>query len=320
MPLFFGYHLDVIETFKKMGYEVTHFDERPSNNIFVKAMLRINHNFLFFVRHRHYNKVLKEIKRNHYDYVIVFDGQTSSKSFLKSIKKQSPKTKMILYLWDSLHYYPYLTKIFPCFDKVFSFDFKDCYEHNLEYMPTFFRDSYNPLEESDENHKYYGSFIGTMRPGKYKTVTDMIAFLEENGKGNNFIYRYLPSKIIFRLYKLFDKRFKKAKESDFVFSPINNNEVIEVFRKSDVVIDVTAEHQCGITVRCYEALAMKKKVITNNQYATKLNKYGENVLLFPCSKKEFEAFANRDFIINDSFYKDFSIETFCSKLIKEFNY
>ena len=45
-PLFFNYHKKIIKAMESLGAEVDYFDERPSNTVLSKALLRINRNLV----------------------------------------------------------------------------------------------------------------------------------------------------------------------------------------------------------------------------------------------------------------------------------
>lgn len=46
MPNFFDYPQAICEELEKMGYEVDCFDDRPSTNGMVKAIIRVNKNLI----------------------------------------------------------------------------------------------------------------------------------------------------------------------------------------------------------------------------------------------------------------------------------
>ena len=46
MPRFFDYPELIIEELNNLGYEVDFFDDRPSTNAWIKAIIRINKKFI----------------------------------------------------------------------------------------------------------------------------------------------------------------------------------------------------------------------------------------------------------------------------------
>ena len=87
MPNFFDYPQAICEELEKMGgwgYEVDCFDDRPSTNGMVKAIIRVNKNLIGQYINRYFEKVMKT----------AFNFHFISKSRLKDLKL---RTYNILY-------------------------------------------------------------------------------------------------------------------------------------------------------------------------------------------------------------------------------
>ncbi|MNM85640.1 hypothetical protein D3C81_977650 [compost metagenome] len=52
---------------------------------------------------------------------------------------------------------------------------------------------------------------------------------------------------------------------EFRKKPINNETILEEYKKSKVIIDLMREGQAGLSFRVFEAMALGKKIITDNQ-------------------------------------------------------
>ena len=69
---FFNYE-DIIKTqLENLGAEVDWFDERPSNTVFTKAMIRVNKKLISSSINDYFKKVIEEIIHKKYDYFILF--------------------------------------------------------------------------------------------------------------------------------------------------------------------------------------------------------------------------------------------------------
>ncbi len=69
---FFNYE-DIIKTqLENLGAEVDWFDERPSNTVFTKAMIRVNKKLISTSINDYFKKVIEEIIHKKYDYFILF--------------------------------------------------------------------------------------------------------------------------------------------------------------------------------------------------------------------------------------------------------
>lgn len=62
MPNFFDYPQAICEELENMGYEVDCFDDRPSTNGMVKAIIRVNKNLIGQYINRYFEKVMKTVR------------------------------------------------------------------------------------------------------------------------------------------------------------------------------------------------------------------------------------------------------------------
>ena len=103
MPNFFDYPQAICEELEKMGYEVDCFDDRPSTNGMVKAIIRVNKNLIGQYINRYFEKVMKTVRAKKYDVVFLISGQSLSFSedidHLNYLFKISHRCR--LYSWKS---------------------------------------------------------------------------------------------------------------------------------------------------------------------------------------------------------------------------
>ena len=183
MPNFFDYPQAICEELEKMGYEVDCFDDRPSTNGMVKAIIRVNKNLIGQYINRYFEKVMKTVRAKKYDVVFLISGQSLSFSedMIQQIKDEQPQAKYVLYQWDSLKNFPYIEKIEPYFDKCYSFDKNDVATHeNLKFLPLFYTRRYENIGNSKKREFQYDfCFVGTAHPKKYKFIQMMTRQLKE---------------------------------------------------------------------------------------------------------------------------------------------
>ena len=77
-PNFFDYPQVICEQLGKMGIEADWFDDRPSSNSFVKAIIRINKNFISKFIEKYFQNVMQIIGGKKYDKVLIISGQSFS--------------------------------------------------------------------------------------------------------------------------------------------------------------------------------------------------------------------------------------------------
>lgn len=163
MPNFFDYPQAICEELEKMGYEVDCFDDRPSTNGMVKAIIRVNKNLIGQYINRYFEKVMKTVRAKKYDVVFLISGQSLSFSedMIQQIKDEQPQAKYVLYQWDSLKNFPYIEKIEPYFDKCYSFDKNDVATHeNLKFLPLFYTRRYENIGNSKKREFQFDPLAG----------------------------------------------------------------------------------------------------------------------------------------------------------------
>ena len=142
-PNFFNYHQKISDKLKEMGYEVDWFDDRPSTNAFIKAIIRINKDFINSYIRKYFDSMIKKIEEKEYDKVILISGQSLSfsKEMLKELRQKFSKAEFILYQWDSLKNFSYIKEMQDLFDRSYSFDWIDVKNNDyLKFLPLFYTD------------------------------------------------------------------------------------------------------------------------------------------------------------------------------------
>ena len=203
---------------------------------------------------------LQKVKDIKFDFVFVIKGSRIESVHMDFINNNFSKAKKILYLWDSWSLIENKQVLLSGFEHIYSFDSEDCKKYDFKLRPLFYTNNgYNSTD------KYYDvSFIGTDhsdRLEKLRSFRDMCL-------KNKFTY-------FLRLrttgYPLFCARFNRGryKKDDLEILTsefMTYDEVMDVTRKSRVVIDFAHPVQCGLTIRTLESLAMGCKLITSNKY------------------------------------------------------
>ncbi len=62
-PHFFGYGLEVASKMREMGASVDYFDERPGNDFWTKAIIRVNKSLLRRKIETYYTDIIKNVGR-----------------------------------------------------------------------------------------------------------------------------------------------------------------------------------------------------------------------------------------------------------------
>ena len=131
-PVFFYYDQYLINKLKELGAVIDPF-ELYLKSLRFKFIKKFNISEIEAYKQNYYDQVLL---KNNYDYVLVRHGHQLSSEFYKRLRKINPNASFINFHWDSIKpQYDYRSTI-NCFDKVFSFDYKDCQTYDSQ-IPSF---------------------------------------------------------------------------------------------------------------------------------------------------------------------------------------
>lgn len=266
-PNFFDYPEIIVDGLKKIGHEVDWFDDRPSVNSFVKAAIRMNSRLVYPLVNKYFKKVLSETSQRQYDKFILVSGQSLSfdETMIKKFKESQPNAEFILYQWDSQKNFKRIVPLQKYFDRCYSFDPQDAFRNNrLTFLPLFYSDRYKRIgKKSVKEFNYDLMFVGTAHPKKYKFINEISKELRGTFK-KQYIYFFLPSRLVFLYRKLRDPEFRDAKYSEFHYRPLRSRDLDRVLSGSYCVIDSAQKGQLGLTIRVIETLGAKRKIITTN--------------------------------------------------------
>lgn len=259
---FFSYEKAIAKRLEELGAEVDFFDDRPSNSVFSRGIIRFNKNFLNRKIKKYYNKILEEIKEKKYNYFLLVKGEAIPEFFLQKIKVMNPEMQMICYTYDSCEEHPRFKDLIKFFDKKFTFDRNDAKNFGLSFRPLFFVKDYLDFKENSPETNDL-AFVGTAHTDRY-FVGKNVKTECDNKNLKSYFYYYSPSRTAFYLKRFFDKNFKKFVVKDLSFEKLSHKKIIEIYQNSKSVLDINKPYQNGLTMRTFEVLANQRKLITTN--------------------------------------------------------
>ena len=193
----FNYEVEIASKLVSLGAFVDYFDERPSNSIFVKGIIRFKKSLFQKKINSYYINILNEINIKEYDFLFVVKGEVIPSFFLNELRSRLPKCKFIYYTWDSFDNNPNALSILHYFDKKLSFDNQDAKKYNLEFRPLFYIDKYRKLNNlASKNIKYSLLFIGTAHSDRYIISNIIINWCSQNNF-SSFAYYFMASRLVF---------------------------------------------------------------------------------------------------------------------------
>lgn len=283
----FNYEKAIADELKKNGALVDYYDERPSNSIFTKGIIRLKKSLINKRIKDYYEDILDNSQGKKYDFLFVIKGEVVPVFFLEKFKSQNPECYCIFYTWDSFKNYQNPKNILPFFDKSFTFDTDDAKKFNLYFRPLFYLNEYQEVKkEASLNSKYDLLFLGTAHSDRYLISNTLVKWCLENDL-TSFAYYYMQGKLVFMFKKIFDKSFKAFDEKKLSFKSLNLDEIIELYKNTNVILDIHHPEQKGLTMRTFETLGAGKKLITTNHEIKQYSFYNKNnIFLIDRNKPE----------------------------------
>ncbi|MCD9504168.1 lipopolysaccharide biosynthesis protein [Photobacterium phosphoreum] len=276
-PSFFGYDNDIKYGLEELGAIVDSFKERPFDSSLKIIINRLG--FKFLIKNdieNYYYDILEKVASHKYDYIFAIAPETMPKSFLFKIKKLNADAITILYMWDSISNRKHVRTLLPDFDFVYSFDSGDVDKYKgTIFHPLFYNKIFdiNAIKYSpDIKTEYDMTFIGTAHSDR----ANLVKRIFKHNNYINYLYLYCPSKILFICKKVFTNKYNEVSYNELFFSPIQKIEIRDIFIKSKVVVDIEHPKQSGLTMRTFELLGLKRKIITTNKNIVDYDFYNKN--------------------------------------------
>lgn len=259
---FFGYEKAIVNRLQEMGAEVDFFNERPSDSVLSKGIIRVNKNFYFKKIKSYYQKILKQTKGKNYDFFLLIKGETIPYFFIEKFKIEHPSAKTIFYSYDTVQEYPKFLKLFSSFDKNFSFEPRDAKQYNLHFRPLFFLEDYQHSEKI-KTLKHDLVFIGSAHTDRY-LIGEKVKEWCDLKNLKSYFYYYAQSKAAFRFRKIFDPNLKSFDVKKLSFKTLEHSEIAAIYAHSRAVLDINKPFQFGLSMRTFETLVAGKKLVTTN--------------------------------------------------------
>jgi len=251
-----GYNDFIAQELKKRNVTVKHIDfyklkyKYPTVlhkvlNFFTKTLFNYN------LKREHLNNVLLDITKNQkkQDVTLIIKGDNLSISTIKEIKKNTKY--LVTFLNDSMARYPRMKRVFPYFDKVYSFDPDDVAKNGFN---------------SITNYIYFD--LNNLTPTKTKHCVFNISSLDKRSKTMpRFAAYFKNSKIDYKLIAFSNKTHEELKDLNIEITNkmYSLDEVFELVKKSEILLDLQRPNQKGLSFRILEGIGLNKKIITTNQ-------------------------------------------------------
>lgn len=307
----FNLEKEIIKKLKEFGANVDYYDERPSNNNFAKGIIRLKRSIYQHKIDKYYEGILQKSSLKKYDFLFVNRGEVVPEFFLEKFKGSQPNCTLIFYTWDSFTNHSHPVTILKYFDKKFTFDSDDAVKHNINFRPLFFLDVYKNVRQAKNDRLEYDLlFLGTAHSDRYKISTSIVNWCNQNNL-KSFCYYYMHGKMVYFYKKMFDKSFQEFDLKKLSFKSLTTSEILDLYKKSNVILDVNHPGQKGLTMRTFESVGAGKKIITTNKEVKKYSFYNpKNIYVIDRDNIKLDkAFFESGYEdIDEEFYDRMSIE------------
>lgn len=217
------------------------------------------------------NFVINELKRlGPQDQILVLNPDVFTHQTLEIIKSYT--SHLITFLYDNLDRYPVEDKL-HFFDKIYSFEEKDCRLHGFEPLTNY---NYLNLVKVPKNNSiiYDAFYISSFDKKRIQQSWKLAKQLNALNKEFKFIFSGKKA------WKENIKQNAKNKER-IIFTPkkMALAEVLKEYNQAKILVDFTRENQHGLSFRVFEAMALNKKLITDNPLIKNYDFYNPNNIL-----------------------------------------
>lgn len=270
---FWGYDAHIVEALKKKGIEAHHIKIgavghtnwlQKITNALSKIFLK--RNLKHEKRQRFVIEQLQKLGKQ--DQILVLNCDVFEHETLKKIKNYTDK--MLTFLYDNLERYPVEDKL-SYFDKIYAFDDQDIEKHRFEKLTNY---NYLPfLSQEKQQPKYDVLYITSCDK---KRIAQLYALTRK------FRALGLRYQIFVLGKKAWKYRIKEIfKKSGIIFKRklIAHEELPKYYQNTKVIIDLMRAGQYGLSFRVFEAMALEKKIITDNEKIIEYDFYHPNNIL-----------------------------------------
>ena len=187
------------------------------------------------------------------------------------IKKRYPECKIIFSLNDVVSLYERLfPKFFETYNKYvdgyMTYNIIDAKKYGFIYCPPVIYDY--GIDSNDMEPKYDIVFVGKNK-NRLETLKEVASICDRNSISYKFYITNVEEEEMIK------------GNPNFVFNkPMNYFEVIQLAKESRCILNIVQDGAAGITLRDYEAIGLRKILITNSHFIEETGLYDKDKVIF----------------------------------------
>ena len=315
-PKYFGYEKDICKKLEELGAYVYFLPENmdyinPIYSAINKLPIKVSEKFF----EKHFIKKIMKCNEKDFDFVFLIRGKLITQGVLEHLKRVYKNAKFIMYQWDSIENVKNAQNLFKYFDEISTFDMRDYEKYSKEsgkwkFRPLFYVDDFCIDKRNRSEYDIDILFVGSYHSERNLFINGIKDFCKREGL-KFFTYLYIP-RFYFIKRKLTSKEFRTVNLNEVQFKALSRYELIELVKRSKLIIDYQAHSQSGLTMRTIESIGAKSKLITTNEHVKYYDFYNPiNIMIV--NKENIGAqidvsFINNDYVeIDQNIYEKYSL-------------
>lgn len=263
-----GFNRKIVDELLKQNHTVNFLDLNAIKYTYKSKMHRVG-NFLNKVflgknikkdyRNRTLIKMINDLPKQ--DHVLIVNPILFRKDILALLRSKT--NKFIAYNYDSLARMPLPENHHTLFDAIFSFDIYDVKANSELSLLT----NYIYLDKHLNTTPKNKAFMILSKSYEREVILSKIADIFD---GKNLNYEFIVANPATK---------KVNKKIHLTEHHIKLDIVEQKMKDAEILIDLVRENQTGLSFRIFEAMALHKKIITNNHTIKQFDFYNENNIL-----------------------------------------
>jgi|SRR5690554_316948 len=302
-----GFNKFIVDRLRQLGHEVTFINSFEIRYAYKNKWQRVANFFSKIFLKKNIKKVfLDETLYNTInqlelqDRILIINPFYFKPNILEQLKKKT--NRFLAYNYDSLTRIPLPDDYETLFEKIFSFDIDDVKQHKfLNLLPNFIylEKHQNPIQKNK-------AFMILSKSKEREIILHKIAAILDKKKIKNYEFIILKPAL-----KINNKNVTLTKKH------VSLSIVEEKMKNAEILIDLVRKNQTGLSFRIFEAMALHKKVITNNTTIKEYDFYNPNNILIideNISDISDDFLNNKYEHVPDSIYQKYTVDGWVKKV------
>lgn len=312
MTDFYGYNEAIMSELNKQGWNVTWYQDKVYLSNFERLLTKVYKSYKKRKYQNYFDKTIEDSRDKKFDLILImFGGNFFLPAHIETLRKTYPDTKIVYYAWDSVKNFPLIEGLIQSSDYTFTFDDEDAKKYDIGFLPLF----YTSNQWENKEYKFDVSTVMSFFVEKMEQLKAVTSKLPQGIKTS--FYLKVRDKFYLGRVKRKDRAFYNEFVDCFKINPLRYEDCISLFNSSKAVIDCPLPNQNGLTMRTFEVLSLKRKLITTNRNIKKYDFYTPNNIFVVENNEQkipqefFETPFDDSFALDDKY----SLANFVSTLI-----